>query len=129
MPKKKPVDPSEHYDVPPMPARGREVVYTIVVPNCDDMVKIEHARRTLISRAVRPGLIHVYPPVVNDKGALITLARVEVPRLFTLWQGDEAEQMWQRSIQNALPGVLIDVADWSLAPGYPHGEIGEKTSE
>ncbi len=128
MAKKKPVDTNEHYDVPPMPARGREVVYSIVVPNCDDMVKIEHARRELIARQVPAHLIRVYPPVVDDDGKLITTGRVEVPRLFTIWQGDAEERLWQQSIQNALPSALIDVADWTPAPGYPQGEVGEATN-
>ena len=120
MPKKKPIDQIEQSapDVPPMPQRGREVVYTIVVPNCDDRVKIGHARRTLIAR-------HIPERKIRVEGGNV----VSVPRFVTIWQGDEAEQAWQRSIQNAIPGALIDVQDWTPAPGYPQGEIGEKNSE
>jgi hypothetical protein len=114
MPKKKPVDPPSAPDVPPMPARGREVVYTIVVTGCDNLVKIERARRELTARSVSASLIHI------DAAAGI----ISVPRLHTLWQGDEAEQAWQQSIQAALPGCLIDVQDWTPAPGYPQGELG-----
>lgn len=114
MPRKKATDQPAP-DVPPMPLRGREVVYTIVVSQCDDRVKIEAARRNLRERGIRESLIHIDA----ERGV------VSVPRLFTLWQGDEAEQAWQRSIQNAIPHCLIDVADWTPAPGYPIGEIGE----
>lgn len=115
MPKKKPVDTDQGVpDVPSMPARGREVVYTIIVPNCDDTVKIERARRELIARQVSASLIHIDA----DTGV------VSVPRLFTLWQGDEAERVWQQAIQTAIPGCLIDVSDWSYAPGFPKGDLG-----
>ena len=118
MPRKK-TDPANMPppDVPPMPKRGKEVLYSIVVPGCDDAVKIEHARRELHERHVPRSLIHI------DAAAGV----VNVPRLFTLWRGDEVEQAWQQSIQKALPGALIDVADWTPAPGYPQGEIGEPT--
>ena len=75
-----------------------------------------------------PGL-----PFVLEKGATYRWSDVErgivsVPRLFTLWQGDEAEQAWQRSIQEALPGALIDVANWTPAADYPQGDMGEPTN-
>ena len=115
MPKKKPIDTNEpHPDVPPMPARGREVVYTIVVPNCTDRVKIEHARLILHKHNVRPALIDI-----DDVAGVVS-----VKRLTTTWQGDEAEQSWQRTIQAALPGALIDVAEWTPASGFPKGELG-----
>ncbi len=108
--------PLPHPDVPPMPQRGREVIYTIVVPGCNDTVAIERARRELVSRQVRPALIRIDV----ERGV------VSVPRLFTLWQGDDLERVWQQSIQKALPGALIDVADWT--PGYPQSDMGEPTN-
>lgn len=129
MSKKKPIDMIEQSapDVPPMPQRGREVIYTIVVPNCTDLVATSRAERELTARSIPGRKMHIYPPVFNDKKELVTPGRVEVPRLVVVWQGDEAERLWQRSIQEALPGALIDVADWTPAPGYPQGEIGEPT--
>lgn len=93
---------------------GRMVVYTIVVPGCDDLVEIERARRMLKQHGVREGLVHI-----NVEHGIVS-----VPRLFTLWQGDAEEQAWQRAIQSAIPGCLIDVRDWEMAPGYPQGDIG-----
>jgi len=115
MAKKKVVDAIVEQGQSDVPARGREVVYTIVVPGCTDTVLIERARRELVARQVHDSLIHID----TDRGV------VSVPRLFTLWQGDEAEQAWQHAIQTAIPGALIDVADWTPAPGFPKGELGE----
>jgi len=112
--KKKAVDEIAEQDQPDMPARSREVVYTIIVPNCTDTVLIERARRELRQHGIREALIHI-----NAEAGTVS-----VPRLCTLWQGDAAERAWQQAIQNAIPGALIDVADWTPAPGYPMGEIG-----
>lgn len=111
--------------------RSREVIYTIVVSGCTrvdtdkkgvekivpDTVKIERTRRTLHQHGVREGLIHIDA----ERGI------VSVKRLTTVWQGDDQEQAWQRAIQTALPGCLIDVADWTPALGYPKGDIGTAT--
>lgn len=119
MPRKKPVEPVSIPDIPDIPPAGsmRWVVYTIIVPLCDGTVAIERARRALEQHKIPAHLVHIDV----DRGV------VSVPRLTTIWQGDEPEQTWQRQIKATIPGVLIDVADWSFALGYPKGSIGEKS--
>ena len=113
-PRKKPAD-IVAADIPDVPssAAQRWVIYTIVVPNCADNVAIERARRSLNELKVPAHLIYISGTTVS------------VPRLMTIWQGDQAEQTWQQSIKAALTGALIDVADWTHAIGYPQGDIGE----
>lgn len=119
MPKKKvtEVTQADIEAASPKKETRREVVYTIMVTGLDDRVKIEAARRELEARQVMRQLIQV-----DEAGGTIA-----VPRLFTLWQGDVLERAWQQSIKAAVPNCLIDVKDWSYAPGYPQGEIGEAT--
>lgn len=103
-------------DVPAVPARGREVVYSILVPNLLNTVAIETARKAIIEAGCSIGLIHIGQDSVS------------VPRLYTFWRGDETEQLWQSQIKAALPTAIIDVRDWTPAPGYPQGEMGEPTN-
>ena len=95
---------------------GAEVLYSIIVPGLTDQVAIETARRTLVSNNCPVGLVHI-----GDNS-------VSVPRLYTLWRGENAEQIWQAQIKTALPTALIDVQPWSHVPGYPQGEMGEVTN-
>ena len=90
----------------------REVVYTIMVPGLTTRAAVEGARTALQKHQVARHLIHVNGDVIS------------VPRLFTLWQGDALEKAWQEAIKAAVPGAIIDVADWTPAPGYPIGNAG-----
>jgi hypothetical protein len=101
----------------PQRSERREVIYSILVTGLDDLVKLDSARRALEAHQVSAHLIHI-----ND-------STISVPRLFTLWQGDALEQLWQEAIKAAVPSAIIDVADWTPAPGYPQGEIGVPTNE
>ena len=107
---------------PRQPER-REVIYSMMVSGLTDNVQIDHARRALEAHQVSASLIHIYPATIDHAG------HISVPRLFTLWQGDDLERLWQAAIKTALPSAIIDVADWTPAPGYPIGEIGEPTDE
>lgn len=121
MARSKPVETEAH--IPEMP-QHKEVLYTILVPDCNDQVQVESAKRALSQHQISEALIFVHPASTDDEGKFWP-GHVSVPRLFTLWQGDEKEAEWQKAIKAALPGTLIDVADWTPAPGYPIGDENE----
>ena len=101
-------------NVPAIPAKGREVIYSILVPNLKGSVAIEAARKAIESAGCSVGLIHVGENSVS------------VPRLYTFWRGDESERVWQAQIKAALPTAIVDVQDWTPAPGYPQGTLEQE---
>ena len=103
----------------PKSSEKRLVLYTIMVTGLTDRIKIEHARNALHARQVPIGRM-----IIDAEAGVLTVSRLQ-----TFWQGDEIESAWQRSIKDAVPNCLIDVADWTHAPGYPKGEIGVATDE
>jgi len=103
---------TEGPDVPALP-KIREVIYTIVVPGCDDRVKIERARRVLKDLHVREAQIHI-----DAENGIVSC-----PRLYCFWRSEAVENEWQRKIKEQLPSAIIDVADWTPAPGYPKGDL------
>mgnify|MGYP001583865181 CR=1 FL=1 len=97
-----------------------EVIYTISITGIrtmvnqkaitDELPKHIGAAKTLIT------------PAMNATPGTIT-----IPRLFTAWRGNSAEQTWQASLMEAVKAhnasVAIDVQPWSHAPGYPKGDL------
>lgn len=108
---------TEGPDVPPMP-KAREVIYTILVPQCNDLVTVDRTKRLLRYYQISERLIYVHPASTDDEGTFWP-GHVSVPRLFTLWQSDALEAAWQERIKAVLPDAQIWVKDWTPAPGYP----------
>lgn len=118
MPKKATVVTQADIDAAsPRTEQRRAVIYTLMVSGLTDRVKIAHAIYALQQHQVARHLMHI-----DAESGTISVAR-----LFTIWQGDATEKVWQRAIKDAVPNCLIDVQDWSHAPGYPQGEIGDRT--
>ena len=63
---------------------------------------------------------------------IISTDSIIVPRLYTHWRSETAEQAWQDNLRKAvgtMGTVVFDVQPWSPAPGYPMGEISEPSLE
>ena len=97
-----------------------EVIYSISITGIESLVHqsaIVNALPSYIGSA-KMGIM----PVREDAHGVI-----EVPRLFTFWRGDAAEQAWQTTLSQVAhargASIAIDVQPWTPATGYPQGDV------
>jgi hypothetical protein len=97
-----------------------EVVYTIAISGIKNAVN-QKSITDLLPNHTGSAKMHITPATKSAPGA------ISIPRLFTQWRGDGAEEVWQTNLMDAVKGhgasIAIDVQPWSHAPGYPQGEL------
>ncbi len=97
-----------------------EVIYTIAITGIRTMVEQKSITDEL-PKHVGAAKTVIFPAMNSAPG------QITIPRLFTSWRGDTAEQAWQTSLMEAVKShrasITIDVQPWSPAPGYPMGDI------
>lgn len=72
--------------------------------------------------------------ILKDAGVPVSTIQkhdkaLTVPRMTTYWRGDAEEKSWQEAIRKNVheadpsASIIIEANEWSLAPGYPQGDV------